>query len=146
MSSGTSHGTDEITREQEYVTRLYTRLDDLRGEAETQLRGVLLGASGGTAQNRIERDVSAQSGGLRLAQLDAVENGLVFGGLDKVGGERHYVGRIGIRDDGAELEPLLCRLGAPAARAFYIATSAAPGGGAASAAHQDADADRRRAG
>ncbi|WP_194912130.1 HelD family protein [Catenulispora rubra] len=122
-----SRGTEEILHEQRYLDLLYTRLDALRAHAQGQLAGVLQ-ASGGTQQARTERDGMASVGAGRLAQLDAAEEGLCFGRLDLDGGERRYVGRIGILDDDGDFEPLLLDWRAPAARPFYVATSAAPQG------------------
>jgi DNA helicase IV len=62
----------------------------------------------------------------RIAQLDAAENGLCFGRLDFIGGERRYIGRIGIHDDTDEFRPLLMDWRAPAARPFYTATAVSP--------------------
>ena len=70
----------------------------------------------------------ATAGAGRIAQLDAAEEGLCFGRLDLVEGERRYVGRIGILDEDGDFEPLLLDWRAPAARPFYVATSAAPQG------------------
>ena len=120
-----SRGTDEILREQKYVTMLYARLDELRERAADRLSGVLL-ESGGTPAQRAQRDGTAFEYSDRVAQLDAAENGLCFGRLDLDGGERRYVGRLGILDEAADYEPLLVDWRAPAARAFYIATAAAP--------------------
>ena len=122
-----SRGTDEIAREQEYVTMLYDRLDDLRRRATGQLTGVLAEA-GGTPQRRTEREAFATEQAGRIGQLAAAEHGLCFGRLDLAGGGRHYVGRIGILDEGSDYEPLLLDWRAPAARPFYVATAAAPAG------------------
>jgi DNA helicase IV len=122
-----SRGTEEILHEQRYLDFLYKRLDALRGHTEDQLSGVLL-AGTGTQQARTERDTLATAGVGRIAQLDAAEEGLCFGRLDLVEGERRYVGRIGILGDDGDFEPLLVDWRAPAARPFYVATSAAPQG------------------
>ncbi|MBS2552207.1 AAA family ATPase [Catenulispora sp. NL8] len=122
-----SRGTEEISHEQRYLDLLYARLDTLRARAEGQLSGVLRSGAG-TQQARTERDNLATAGAGRVAQLDAAEEGLCFGRLDLTGGERHYVGRIGILDDDGDFEPLLLDWRAPAARPFYVATSAAPQG------------------
>ena len=42
--------------------------------------------------------------------------------------ERRHIGRIGLRDDSDDDEPLLLDWRAPAARAFYVATPGAPNG------------------
>jgi DNA helicase IV len=116
---------DEVAREQQYVTMLYGRLDDLRARASGELARVS-SASTGTRQHLVERDVATRSLGTRLVQLDAAEDGLCFGKLDLEDGERRYIGRIGILDEDADYDPLLIDWRAPAARAFYVATSADP--------------------
>ncbi len=106
---------------------LYGRLDSLRERASTRL-AVTLRESGGTPAARTERDASAGMFTTRIAQLDAAENGLCFGRLDFQDEERRYIGRMGIRDDSADYEPLLLDWRAPAARPFYLATAASPDG------------------
>ncbi|MCL2536445.1 MAG: DUF2075 domain-containing protein, partial [Nocardiaceae bacterium] len=58
-----------------------------------------------------------------MQRLNVADNGLCFGRLDAVSGERSYIGRIGIFDEEREFEPLLLDWRAPAARAFYVATA-----------------------
>jgi DNA helicase IV len=118
---------DEIELEQEYVTMLYGRLDDLREQTSKRLAGALR-QSGGTPQMRSERDTSVAMYSDQLAQYSAVENGLAFGRLDFHEGDRHYIGRIGLFDEEKEYEPLLMDWRAPAARPFYLATAASPDG------------------
>ena len=113
--------------EQTYVTMLYGRLDDLRERASGRLARTLR-ESGGTPAARTERDASAGMFSARIAQLDAAENGLCFGRLDFADDERRYIGRMGIRDESADYEPLLLDWRAPAARPFYLATAASPDG------------------
>jgi DNA helicase IV len=119
--------TDEIDEEQAYVSMLYGRLDDLR-ERTSQRLAKVLATTGGTPAARSERDGTAAMHSERLAQLNAVENGLCFGRLDFDNGPVSYIGRIGIFDDAADHEPLLLDWRAPAARPFYLATAASPGG------------------
>ncbi|MBR7836036.1 ATP-binding domain-containing protein [Actinospica durhamensis] len=116
---------EELAHEQDYVSMLYGQLDRMREEASAALGGVR-GASGGTRQYLVERDIVARETGSRLARIDAAEDGLCFGRLDLGSAERLYIGRIGIRDEEADGEPLLLDWRAPASRAFYTATSAAP--------------------
>jgi DNA helicase IV len=124
--------TDEIGGEQEYVSMLYGRLDDLRNRASDRLARVLRQA-GGTHQARSEREAFSVMYGQQLAQFDAAENGLCFGRLDFHHGERRYIGRIGIHDDSGDYQQLLMDWRADAARPFYLATAASP-----------ADVQRRR--
>jgi DNA helicase IV len=114
-----------MSREQGYVSMLYGHLDDLREQVSTKLTG-LLSAAGGTHQARTERDAANALYTERLAQLNAAENGLCFGRLDLEGGERRYIGRLGIFDEDADYEPLLIDWRAPAARPFYLATVISP--------------------
>ena len=122
---------DELTHEQEVVDDLYGRLDALRARARGRLRAVRREGPSGSPQNRSERDAFATLYEDRAAQLDAVEDRLVFGRLDLAepcadGSAVRYVGRIGLNDD--EQRPLLTDWRAPAAEAFYRATSLQPGG------------------
>jgi len=116
----------DLASEQEYVSGLYGRLDGMRALADERLATVLR-ESGGTQEARSHRESAAAMYGDQLAQLNAVENGLCFGRLDFHDGERRYVGRIGIFDDG-DHQPLLLDWRAPAARPFYLATAASPEG------------------
>ncbi|WP_062312889.1 HelD family protein [Demequina rhizosphaerae] len=114
-----------LAAEQEVVDGLYTRLDELRDEADDRLAAIRKEGPSGSPQNRSERDAFATLYEDRISQLDAVEDRLCFGRLDLRDGERFYVGRIGLSD--AEHVPLLTDWRAPAARAFYSATAANPG-------------------
>jgi DNA helicase IV len=128
---------DAIGQEQAYVDVLYRLLDGAReraAEALTQTLGS--GGAGGTFQARVERDFTAAEQSRRLAQLNAVERGLVFGRIDGHRIEGHqqaaedpvtlYIGRIGLRDD--EHEPRLIDWRAPASHPFYAATPKDPNG------------------
>ena len=77
---------------------LYEHLDGLRDRTSERLAQALR-QTGGTPQARTERDVLVAMYTQRLAQLDAAENGLCFGRIDSDGGEQHYIGRLGIRDE-----------------------------------------------
>ena len=62
---------------------LYRLLDRARERTAQALAQTLgSGGAGGTFQARVERDVTAAEQGRRLAQLNAVERGLVFGRTD----------------------------------------------------------------
>ena len=117
----------EVSREHEYVTGLYERVDVLRGEASAWL-AVALRQDGGTAQSRLDRDAAISRYAEQLARLDAAEDGLCFGRLDLLTGQCRHIGRLGLRDEASEGEPLLVDWRAPAARAFYVATVGAPHG------------------
>ncbi len=126
---------DAVGQEQAYVDMLYRLLDRARERAERALaRTQGSGTAGGTFQARVERDITAAEQGRRLAQLNAVERGLVFGRTDghEPGNPESrepvtlYIGRIGLRDD--EHEPRLIDWRAPAAHPFYAATPKDPDG------------------
>ena len=114
----------EVRREQAYVDVLYARLDLLRARTAAELAEVRRVGPSGTPQNRSERDAFATLHEQRLAQLEAVEDRLAFGRLDLQGGDRRYIGRLGLSDD--QQTQLLVDWRAPAARTFYQATAAAP--------------------
>jgi DNA helicase IV len=117
----------DADHEQEYISMLYGKLDDLRDRASGRLSKVLL-ERGGTPAARSERDAFVEMYAQRINQLDAAENGLCFGRLDLTDGDRRYIGRIGILDDASDYEALLIDWRAPAARPFYIATAFSPDG------------------
>jgi DNA helicase IV len=117
----------EVSGEQEYIGRLYERVDVLRVQASARL-ALALRQDGGTAQSRLDRDAAIAGYAGRLARLDAAEDGVCFGRLDLRTGECRRIGRIGLRDESDEGEPLLIDWRAPAARAFYVATAGAPHG------------------
>jgi len=116
----------ELDREQDYISLLYSRLDDLRERAGSRLASVLR-QTGGTHQARSEREGLSVMYGQQLAQFDAAENGLCFGRLEFTDGEFRYVGRLGIHADSDEYQQLLMDWRADAARPFYLATAASPG-------------------
>ncbi len=111
--------------DQDFVDRVYERLDDLRRRYRERLAEVRRQGASGTPQNRSERDAFATHYEDTLARLEQVENRLVFGRLDLEDDSRRYVGRIGISDE--DQESLLIDWRAPAARPFYQATAAQRG-------------------
>lgn len=117
----------EIEREQAYVAMLHSQVDIHRERLARELAGVLR-EQAQTAQAQAERGAAVGRLNRRLAAFDAAENGLCFGRLDTTDGSRRYLGRIGVRGAEGEEEPLLIDWRAPAARAFYTATTAAPQG------------------
>jgi DNA helicase IV len=116
----------ELDREQDYISLLYSRLDDLRERANNRMAGVLR-QTGGTHQARVERETFSAMYRQRLAQFDAAENGLCFGRLEFADGELRYIGRLGIHADSDDYAQLLMDWRADAARPFYLATAASPG-------------------
>ncbi|MBO3084342.1 AAA family ATPase [Cellulomonas sp. zg-ZUI188] len=117
---------NELADEQRVVDRLYGRLDDLRAQTRARLADVRREGPSGSPQNRSERDAFATLYEDRIAQLEAVEERLVFGRLDLDDDSRRYIGRLGLTD--AEQTQLLTDWRAPAAQAFYRATAAHPDG------------------
>ncbi|MFF9347068.1 HelD family protein [Streptomyces sp. NPDC014734] len=116
-----------MRREQQFITGLYIRLDQLRKQAEESRRAALAQVGSGF-QARIERDVLvAEQSGL-LHAIHAGENGLCFGRLDFRDGPTHHIGRIGIRQDDQSRTPLVIDWRADVARPFYLATGHTPMG------------------
>ncbi|WP_394942304.1 HelD family protein [Psychromicrobium sp. YIM B11713] len=115
----TSH--EELDHERQYVAGLYARLDELRAEKVQQLAEVRRTTAMGSHQNRSERDAFATLYEDRLAQLNAVDDRLVFGRLDLDDGEQRYIGRIGLSTE--DLRQLMVDWRAPEAGTFYQATA-----------------------
>ena len=118
---------NELRSEQQYVTELYSRLDAerarVKGGYAAALRGPIDKKDGGTL---VQRDSEVRALAKEMRRLGVADNGLCFGRLDSLTGDRSYVGRIGIFDKDDEYEPLLLDWRAPAARSFYTATGANP--------------------
>ncbi|MFF0377660.1 HelD family protein [Actinoplanes missouriensis] len=115
----------EIDSEQAYLTTLYGRLDQLREQADSRLRSILLEA-GGTPQGRAQREATRSHYSEQLAQFNSVENGLCFGRLDFSAENPRYIGRLGLFAEDRDQDPLLVDWRAPAARPFYLATAVHP--------------------
>ncbi|MGB9036715.1 MAG: UvrD-helicase domain-containing protein [Paeniglutamicibacter sp.] len=120
----------ELEAERNYVSMLYSRLDELRAEKVEQLTRTRRTGPQGSIQNVSERDSFAALYEDRLAQLNAVEDRLVFGRLDldddanragEEAGSPRYIGRIGMTDE--DLTRLMVDWRAPEAAAFYQATA-----------------------
>src|SRR4051794_8696450 len=112
----------DLAAEQQHVTGLYRRLDEVRERAVHRLREAL--ATRVTTPQLIgEREAQANFQTARLAALDAAEAGLVFGRLDlRETAAPRYVGRIGLSAEEGD-DPLLVDWRAPAAQPFYTATA-----------------------
>ncbi|WP_329059729.1 RNA polymerase recycling motor ATPase HelR [Amycolatopsis sp. NBC_01480] len=113
---------EELQSERGYVAGLYARLDAERARVEGEYT-TALGGNGGTP---MERDVEVRARAREMRRLDVADDGLCFGRLDALSGERAYIGRIGLFDEDEAYEPVLLDWRAPASRAFYVATGASP--------------------
>ena len=113
---------NELRSEQTYVTGLYARLDAERARARDKFRAALAG----DAETLADRDSEVRAVAKEVKRLNVADEGLCFGRLDAISGERFYIGRLGLFDAENDYEPLLLDWRAPAARAFYVATAASP--------------------
>ena len=117
----------DLPHEQQYMGRLFDRLEDLKSTARRRLDEAHA-AGGGTPQARSERESYIRLYNQELATYRAANMGLCFGRLDGQDGSTNYVGRVGIRDDDSELTPLLLDWRSDLSRPFYLATAARPEG------------------
>ncbi|MDN3238574.1 HelD family protein [Glycomyces tritici] len=118
--------TPAVKFEQQRLDELYARLDRLREEAAERL-GESRRKHVENDQERSQRDAETHLYRQRIAQLDAVEEGLCFGRLDYLASDvPMYLGRIGIHAEGGE--QLLVDWRSEAGRRFYLATAASPAG------------------
>lgn len=127
MSTGylsTQEYDGELRSERAYVAGLYARLDAERARAKAQYEAAL----GATGTGPMERDVRVRASDREVKRLKVADNGLCFGRLDSLSGDRSYIGRIGLFDEENGYAPLLLDWRAPASRAFYVATAASPEG------------------
>ncbi|HEX3592501.1 MAG TPA: UvrD-helicase domain-containing protein [Pseudonocardiaceae bacterium] len=115
-----------MAAERDYVTFLYAHLDAERTTARAELDSVLRDSEGRHPETRWQREVAVSTLSERVARSRVADQGLCFGRLLDVDGERAYIGRIGLMDD--DYRPLLLDWRAPAARPFYTATGAHPDG------------------
>jgi AAA domain len=118
--------TQEIAAEQKHVDRVYERVEVVRAQAKELEREAQGRAAAGPKTGLVERDAMVHRAAEQIRSLDAEAEGLVFGRLDFDDGEAYHIGRLGLRDD--DMEPLLVDWRAPAAAAFYRATTGDPMG------------------
>ncbi|WP_280430152.1 RNA polymerase recycling motor ATPase HelR [Nocardia brasiliensis] len=112
----------ELAAERGYVAELYARLDAERARVKGQYGAALRGRE----VTAMEREDQVRALAKSVQRYDVADNGLCFGRLDTLTGERSYIGRIGLFDEANEFEPLLLDWRAPPPRAFYVATAANP--------------------
>ena len=140
----------DVPAEQAHVDLAYQRLADMRAAAASMLQEAF-GERGGTFQAVTERDIRVRNSLGRLEQLQLGRESLVFGRIDRAGGdagridraggdggridraeepaeqtEAFHIGRLAISD--VNQEPLVVDWRAPVAEPFYRATGAHPMG------------------
>src|SRR3954447_13716332 len=112
----------ELAAEQQYVTGLHRRLDDIRAHVVHRLDEALA-SSAHNPQAVGEREAAVQLYTERIVALDAADAGLCFGRLDRPEDDvPRYIARIGLSTEDGREEPLLVDWRAPAAQPFYTAT------------------------
>ena len=118
----------EMGAEQAYVDHAYACLESARDRA-MELTAMVEVGQGGTNQARFEREAIWDSVATRLGRLDMGDAALVFGRIDQeaeAGGDRFYIGRVGVWD--VDQDPVVVDWRAPVAEAFYRATGPVPMG------------------
>ncbi|HEY5878992.1 MAG TPA: ATP-binding domain-containing protein, partial [Nakamurella sp.] len=123
--SGSISPDDPVAEEQAVLDVLYRRLDALRIE-RIGLRDRFISRSDNTPGGRVERDVAYANHAAAVVALNAAEDRLCFGRIDRTDGETMRIGRMGIFDDAGDHHQLLMDWRAPSARPFYVATAANP--------------------
>lgn len=131
---------EELRSERAYVADLYTRLDAERA----RVRGEYDAALGGKGLGAMERDVGVRALGREAKRLEVVDNGLCFGRMDAVAGERSYIGRIGLFDEEDDYRPVLLDWRAPHGTRVLHGHRREPGGHAPTPAVPHARAARAR--
>ena len=116
---------DPVVEEQAAVDELYRRLDALRTE-RIELRDRYISRSDNTPGGRVERDLAYANHAAAVVALNAAEDRLCFGRIDRTDGESMHIGRMGIFADSGDHRQLLMDWRAPSARPFYVATAANP--------------------
>ncbi len=124
-ANGAASTASAIAEEQQHISLLYRRLDELRAE-RIALRDRYIRHSDNTPGGRVERDVAFASHAAAVQALNAAEDRLCFGRLDTSDGESMHIGRMGIFENSGEHRQLLMDWRAPSSRPFYVATAANP--------------------
>ncbi|MBM7494503.1 DNA helicase IV [Micromonospora luteifusca] len=108
-----------VAEEQEFLDAATARRDRLVDHLQAELSTEALDAVEQARQRMLRQ---------QYEELRRAREGLVFGRLDGLDGTVRHVGRVGLRDDSEDSEPLLLDWRAPAARPFYTATAVDPQG------------------
>ncbi|MER5701904.1 UvrD-helicase domain-containing protein [Micromonospora sp. NPDC002296] len=108
-----------IAEEQEFLDVATARRDRLADHLQAELSSDALDPLERARQRMLRQ---------QYEELRRARDGLVFGRLDGLDGTVRHVGRVGLRTDGEDGEPLLVDWRAPAARPFYTATAVDPQG------------------
>ncbi|KAB1913130.1 AAA family ATPase [Micromonospora sp. AMSO31t] len=108
-----------VAEEQEFLDLATARRDRLVDHLQAELSSDPLDALERARQRMLRQ---------QYEELRRAREGLVFGRLDGLDGTVRHVGRVGLRNDGEDSEPLLVDWRAPAARPFYTATAVDPQG------------------
>jgi hypothetical protein len=114
-----------LAAEQAHLDLVHDRVEELRRRAEARRAAANLEPGSGTFQSVFERDVTAHHHAVRAARLTFGDvESLAFGRLDLDDGEHLHVGRLSVIDETGDV--VLVDWRAPAAAAFYRATTAHP--------------------
>lgn len=108
-----------VAEEQEFLDLATARRDSLADHLQAELSSDALDALERSRQRMLRQ---------QYEELRRAREGLVFGRLDGLDGTVRHIGRVGLRNDGEDSEPLLVDWRAPAARPFYTATAVDPQG------------------
>ncbi|TDC38705.1 helicase [Micromonospora sp. 15K316] len=108
-----------VAEEQDFLDVATARRDRLADHLQAELSSEALDALERARQRMLRQ---------QYEELRRAREGLVFGRLDGLDGSVRHIGRIGLRNDGEDSEPLLVDWRAPAARPFYTATAVDPQG------------------
>ncbi|MFI7282550.1 HelD family protein [Micromonospora chersina] len=108
-----------VAEEQDFLDVATARRDRLAEHLQAELSSEAMDALERARQRMLRQ---------QYEELRRAREGLVFGRLDGLDGSVRHVGRVGLRNDGEDSEPLLVDWRAPAARPFYTATAVDPQG------------------
>ena len=115
-AGATPAGADDLEAEQAYVHFAYDCLEDMRRTVQ-----VLMATDAGV--NAAAREALQEMFAARLVDLES-DQALCFGRIDRLDGDRYYIGRRHVRDE--EGDPVVIDWRAPVAEAFYQANAMDP--------------------